>query len=234
MPADPPVTQSVPRSSHSQQRVDEKACSCLVLCESCDISWENVAAFTWGAGSSLRIHSVMCLLLWRNLCWSLVIFCTESLQKMTIFSFELHSNLFFLTTSAIACWLGWSLLLKLQVSSERILGLLTLAGQLLRQWHARLTTQTHCGYWLLQRRTKKYQRYGFCWETMYKFTVSWWIFEGCEFIECWDLCTNASCLEINEHGPSFQSSYFLILWHFVHLWRCADTLYGIQMSAHRL
>ena len=70
----------------------------------------------------------------RNPCWSLVIFCGESPQKMKKFSFELHSNLFFLTTSTTACWLGLSLLLKLQVSSElRILRLLTLAGQLLRQ-----------------------------------------------------------------------------------------------------
>jgi hypothetical protein len=50
---------------------------------------------------------------------------------MTIFSFELHSLLLFFITTA-ACWLAFKLLLlKLPVSSERILGLLTLAGQIL-------------------------------------------------------------------------------------------------------
>ena len=39
--------------------------------------------------------------------------------------------------------------------------------------HARPTTQIHCGYCLLRRRTKKYQHNVFRQETTYKFTVSW-------------------------------------------------------------
>ena len=48
----------------------------------------------------------------------------------TSFRFVLLS---YLATSTTACWLGLSLLPKLQISSESILGLLTLAGQLHKQ-----------------------------------------------------------------------------------------------------
>ena len=60
-------------------------------------------------------------------------------------------------------------------SSERILGLLTLARQLLRICTYKANYQIYCGYSVLRWRIKNYQRNGFRWETTYKFTVSWCI-----------------------------------------------------------
>jgi len=62
--------------------------------------------------------------------------------------------------------------------------------------HARPTTQIHCGYCLLRRRTKKYQCNVFHWETTYKFTVSW--------------CGAPYELAQFDHAPSTKNVYDLL------------------------